>query len=71
MHTLMSNLCKGEGHPRVKITYAQLYDMVNRLATAMRACGIQTGDRVAAYIPNCAEAIVAMLAATSIGAIWR
>ncbi|ORZ01228.1 acetoacetate-CoA ligase [Syncephalastrum racemosum] len=60
----------GEGHPRRKITYAELYDTVNRLATAMRACGIQKGDRVAAYIPNCAEAIVAMLAATSIGAIW-
>lgn len=37
----------------------------------MKASGIKKGDRVAAYIPNCAEAVIAMLAATSLGAIWR
>lgn len=37
----------------------------------MKASGVKVGDRVAGYIPNCPEAVIAMLAATSIGAIWR
>src|SRR6187402_431671 len=36
----------------------------------MRALGVVPGDRVAGYLPNIAEAVIAMLAATSIGAIW-
>jgi len=63
-------IATGEGHPRRKITYAELYHDVLRCAEAMRSMGIVSGDRVAAYIPNCPEAIIAMLAATSIGAIW-
>lgn len=61
----------GEGHPRRKITYADLYGEVLKCAEAMRAMGIVAGDRIAAYIPNCPEAIIAMLAASSIGAVWR
>ena len=61
----------GEGHDFEYISYAELYDKVLQCAEAMRAQGIKTGDRIAAYIPNCPEAIIAMLAATSIGAIWR
>ncbi|GAB5589527.1 hypothetical protein Unana1_04427 [Umbelopsis nana] len=63
-------IATGEGHPRRKITYAELYHDVLRCAEAMRSMGIVSGDRVAAYIPNCPGAIIAMLAATSIGAIW-
>ncbi len=43
---------------------------VARLAAAMRADGVQAGDRVAAYMPNVAETVVIMLAAASIGAVF-
>jgi len=52
------------------MTYAELYDSVARLATALRELGVIPGDRVAAYMPNMPETAVAMLAATCVGAIW-
>ena len=52
------------------MTYAQLYDQVARMAKSMKLAGVVTGDRIAGYVPNMIETIVAMLAATSIGAIW-
>ncbi|MBI5568514.1 MAG: acetoacetate--CoA ligase [Desulfomonile tiedjei] len=61
---------KGEGQELVRITYAELYDRVARLAKALRDAGVVTGDRVAGYVPNMLETVIAMLAATSIGAIW-
>lgn len=61
---------KGEGQPTVRMTYAQLYNEVARMAKALRDAGVKTGDRVAGYVPNMIEPIVAMLAAASIGAIW-
>jgi len=61
---------KGEGQATVGITYAQLYDKVARLAKSLRDTGIQAGDRVAGFMPNMIETVVAMLAAASIGAIW-
>ena len=61
---------KGEDHPTVKMTYAQLYDEVARLAKGLKACGVGPGDRVAGFLPNMPEAVTAMLAATSIGAVW-
>ena len=53
-----------------RISYADLYTRVRQCAKAMRKAGVVKGDRVAGYIANCPEAIVAMLAASSIGAIW-
>jgi len=61
---------KGEGQESVKMTYAQLYDQVARLAKSLRAQGVMVGDRVAGFMPNMIETVVAMLAATSIGATW-
>jgi acetoacetyl-CoA synthetase len=61
---------KGEGLPTVSITYAQLYDRVARLARSLRDMGLQPGDRVAGFMPNMTETVVAMLATTSVGAIW-
>lgn len=61
---------KGEAKVPVRITYAQLYDEVARLAKSLRDAGVKTGDRVAAYVPNMIQPIIAMLATTSIGAIW-
>ncbi|KAG0019121.1 hypothetical protein BGZ80_006266 [Entomortierella chlamydospora] len=53
-----------------RISYAELYTKVRQCAKAMRSAGVVKGDRVAGYIANCPEAIIAMLAASSIGAIW-
>lgn len=53
-----------------RISYADLYSRVRQCAKAMRRAGVVKGDRIAGYIANCPEAIVAMLAASSIGAIW-
>jgi len=61
---------KGEGQPVRSLTYKQLFEEVEKLAHSMRELGIQKGDRIAGFIPNMPEAIIAMLATTSIGAIW-
>ena len=61
---------KGEARVDRTITYSQLFDQVARLAKALRDMGIKKGDRVAGFMPNMPESIIAMLAATSIGAIW-
>ena len=60
----------GEDKVQSRVTYAELYHEVSRLAQALRASGVKAGDRVAAYMPNIPGTVIAMLAATSIGAIW-
>jgi len=60
----------GEDQVRRQLTYAELQDQVRRLAHAMRESGVVAGDRVAGFMPNMPETIIAMLAAASIGAIW-
>ena len=60
----------GEDRVKRSVSYAELHADVSRLAQALRAAGVVAGDRVAAYMPNVPETVVAMLAATSIGAIW-
>jgi acetoacetyl-CoA synthetase len=52
------------------MTRNQLYDLASRIAQALEAAGVKAGDRVAGYLPNIPEAVPAMLAANSIGAIW-
>ncbi len=61
---------KGEDQPSVRMTYAQLYDEVARLARSLKELGIEPGDRVVGFMPNMPESIIAMLAATSMGAAW-
>ena len=61
---------KGEDHDPIKMTYSRLYDEVARLARSLKELGIEPGDRVAGFMPNMPETIVAMLAATSLGATW-
>lgn len=61
---------KGEDQDAVEMSYAELYDEVARIAKSLKEAGIEVGDRVVGFIPNMPEAIVAMLAATSIGATW-
>ncbi len=61
---------RGETQRAVRMTYAELYDAAARVATSLREMGVQPGDRVVAYMPNLIETAVAMLATTSIGAVW-
>ena len=61
-------LCEDGG--RRTLTFAELRALVARLARAMRASGVGVGDRVAGFVPNVPETVAAMLATTSIGAIW-
>jgi acetoacetyl-CoA synthetase len=61
---------KSETGEHSTLSYCQLYRQVAAVAAALSECGVETGDRVAGYMPNLPETVVAMLAATSIGAIW-
>ena len=61
---------KGEDHDSTTMTYSELYDEVARVTKSLKQAGVQAGDRVAAFMPNMPETIVAMLAATSLGATW-
>jgi len=61
---------RGETQKSTQMTYAELYDAVAQLARALHDIGVKPGDRVAAYMPNIMETAVAMLATTSIGAVW-
>ncbi|MEJ8839872.1 acetoacetate--CoA ligase [Ramlibacter sp. AN1133] len=61
---------RGEEGSRRSMTWAQLNGQVASCAAALRAVGVGIGDRVAGYLPNVPEAVVAMLATTAIGAIW-
>ena len=61
---------RGENRKSARMTYAELYAQVGRLANSLRKMGIRPGDRVVAYMPNLMETAIAMLAATSIGATW-
>ncbi len=61
---------RGEEKVKHRLSHNELYDQVSVLAQALRTLGVTEGDRVAGYLPNMPEAIVAMLAATSLGATW-
>lgn len=61
---------KGENQDSIRISYKQLYDEVARLSFSLRKCGVRVGDRVVGYMPNMIETVVALLATSSIGAIW-
>jgi acetoacetyl-CoA synthetase len=53
-----------------QLSYADLNREVRRVAAALENEGIVVGDRVAGFLPNLPEAVIAMLAATRLGAIW-
>jgi len=61
---------KSEAKPSSSITYKELYDQVARMARSLKEAGVRKGDRVAGFMPNMTETVVAMLAATSLGALW-
>jgi acetoacetyl-CoA synthetase len=59
-----------ENGERRELSYAELYEEVEQLAAGLKAAGVTVGDRVAAFMPNVPETIIAMLAANSLGAMW-
>lgn len=59
-----------EDKPTLKTSYAELYGYVASCAKGLKKLGVKKGDRVAGFLSNIPEAIIGMLAATSIGAIW-
>jgi len=61
---------RGENGARREISFDQLRQQVADIAAGLRSAGVRKGDRVAGFLPNCPEAIVAMLATSSIGAVW-
>ena len=52
------------------VTWKEIRERVRQCSVAMRSLGVKEGDRVAGYVANHCNALVAMLAATSIGALW-
>ena len=60
----------GENADTTTLTYRQLYAEVVRVNELLRSLGVKAGDRVAGYLSNCPECVIAMLATASIGAIW-
>ncbi|MDH5346088.1 MAG: AMP-binding protein, partial [Gammaproteobacteria bacterium] len=61
---------RGELSARRELSFDELRILVAETAAGLRAAGVTAGDRVAGFVPNCPEAIVAMLGASSIGAVW-
>jgi len=60
----------GENGARREISFDQLRQQVADTAAGLRKAGVVKGDRVAGFLPNCPEAMIAMLATSSMGAVW-
>ena len=67
-HTAIISLL--ENGTRSETSFDDLYQQVAEIAAALKARGVEPGDRVAGFMPNVTETVVAMLAATSLGAVW-
>jgi acetoacetyl-CoA synthetase len=63
-------LFTSESSPIESVSWRQLRGDVAACAAALRAAGIAPGDRIAAYLPNAPQAIVAVLGSASVGAVW-
>lgn len=63
-------LFQSETTPLTAISWAELEAQVAAVATALRGLGVGPGDRVVAYMPNIPQALVAVLATASLGAVW-
>lgn len=67
-HPMM--IVKAEDQPLREISWQEIYEQTHQLASALRAMGVEKGDRVVNFMPNRPETIIAFLATASIGAIW-
>ncbi len=63
-------LYKDERSDLAALSRDEIQEQVRQLAAVLRGMGVERGDRVVAYLPNIPEALVALLAVSSIGAIW-
>ncbi len=63
-------IARSQSRPEMALTAAELRDEVARVRAGLLRLGVRRGDRVAAYLPNVPEAVVALLATASIGAVW-
>ncbi|MFW9950520.1 MAG: acetoacetate--CoA ligase, partial [Candidatus Thorarchaeota archaeon] len=61
---------QGETKRIAQMTYKELNKIVAKLAKSLREIGVKKGDRIVSYMPNLIETPIAMLATTSIGAVW-
>lgn len=59
-----------QSRARTELTWSELRDQVARVRTSLRRLGVGPGSRVAAYLPNIPETVVAFLATASLGAVW-
>jgi acetoacetyl-CoA synthetase len=59
-----------ESSPLAELSWDELRDQTARCAAGLRRLGVERGDRVAAYMPNVPETVIAFLACASIGAVW-
>ncbi|WP_459550222.1 acetoacetate--CoA ligase [Nocardia sp. X0981] len=60
----------GEDAPAGEVSWAELIDRTAAFARTLRSLGVRAGDRVAGYLPNIPETVIAFLATASIGAVW-
>jgi acetoacetyl-CoA synthetase len=61
---------RGENKVRRSLSFREVYEATARLAAALRAAGVKPGDRVAAIVSNMPEAVIGLMATSSVGAIW-
>ncbi|MFY0664890.1 MAG: acetoacetate--CoA ligase [Natronospirillum sp.] len=61
---------RDEAGNRAQLSYAELYQQVAQVASALRQQGVTVGDRVSGFMPNRIDTVVAMLATSSLGALW-
>ncbi len=66
----MAVICRNEKGQHREMSWPELSQQVASLALHLKAQGVAPGDRVAAYLPNIPEAMIAFLATVSIGAVW-
>ncbi|MBA2781984.1 MAG: AMP-binding protein, partial [Rubrobacteraceae bacterium] len=63
-------LHQSEARSLGEVSWGELQERTAALAAGLREMGVGRGDRVAAYLPNVPEAVIALLACASIGAVW-
>ena len=61
---------RSENGYKTDLSWEKLHTNVEKISNWMRDCGIKKGDRIAAYLPNIPETVVAYLSSSAIGAIW-
>ncbi len=61
---------RDEAGNRREVSYGSLYQQVAEMAASLRRVGVQPGDRIAGFMPNVPETVIAMLATASVGAVW-